>query len=49
MTCKNSVRWLYRLERNFTWQSGHPISQDLVFRDKQGSVRLIIEADGAIT
>jgi hypothetical protein len=49
MACKNSVRWLYRLERNFTWESGHAISQDLVFRDKNGTVRLIIEAGGRIT
>ena len=47
--CRNSVRWLYRLERNFTWESSHPVSDDLVFRDKKGAVRLIIEADGRIT
>lgn len=49
MMCKNSVRWLYRLERNFTWHSGHAIPEDLVFRDKSGHVRLIIEDNGHIT
>lgn len=47
--CKNSVRWLYRLERSFTWDSKHPIPEDLVFRDKTGVVRLIIEEGGRIT
>ena len=47
--CTNSVRWLYRLERNFTWESSHPIPDDLVFRDKTGEVRLIIDTDGRIT
>lgn len=47
--CKNSVRWLYRLEGNFAWESRHPVADDLVFRDKTGVVRLIIEADGTIT
>lgn len=47
--CKNSVRWLYKLERNLTWESGHPVPEDLVFRDKSGVVRLIIEQGGRIT
>lgn len=49
MWCRNSVRWLYRLEHNFTWESRYPIPEDLVFRDKTGVVRLIIEASGRIT
>ena len=47
--CKNSVRWLYRLERNFAWDSKHPIPEDLIFRDKTGVVRLVIEQGGRIT
>ena len=46
---KNSVRWVYKLERNFTWDSGQPVQEDLVFRDKTGSVRLIVEQAGRIT
>lgn len=47
--CKNSVRWLYRLERSFIWDSKHPIPEDLIFRDRTGVVRLIIEQGGRIT
>lgn len=49
MFCRDSVRWLHRLERNFTWDSNHPIPEDLIFRDKTGVVRLIMEEDGRIT
>lgn len=47
--CKNSVRWLYKLEQNFTWDSKNSIPEDLVFRDKMGKVRLIIEESGRFT
>ena len=49
MWCRNSVRWLHRLEQSFTWESNHSIPEDLVFRDKTGAVRLVIEANGRIT
>jgi hypothetical protein len=49
MLCKDGVAWLYRLERNFTWDSDHRVPQDLVFRDKDGTVRLVIETSGCIT
>lgn len=39
--CKNSVRWLYRLDRNFTWDSRHAIPEDLIFLDRTGAVRLL--------
>lgn len=47
--CKNAVPWLYKLDRNVTWDSGHPIPEDLVFLDRTGVVRLILEAGGRIT
>jgi hypothetical protein len=47
--CKNSVRWLYRLEEDFTWPSKHATGTRLLFRDKKGVVRLILEPDGRIT
>jgi hypothetical protein len=47
--CKGGVAWLYRLERNFTWDSTHRVPQDLVFRDKDGTVRVVIESSGRIT
>jgi hypothetical protein len=49
MLCTNGVSWLYRLDRNFAWDSGHPVPHDLAFRDKRGTVRLVIEASGRIT
>lgn len=49
MMCENTVRWLYRLDRSFTWHSCLTVSEDLVFHDKGGKVRLIIEAGGRLT
>jgi hypothetical protein len=49
MWCRNGVRWLYKLEQNFTWDSNQSIPEDLVFLDKSGAVRLIIEKSGRIT
>lgn len=47
--CKNSVRWLYRSDRTFSWRSGFDIREDRVFFDSSGKVRLILEAGGQIT
>lgn len=49
MKCHEGARWLYRLDENFSWDSGHPVGEDLVFRDKKGKVRLVIRASGRIT
>jgi len=49
MFCTQDVRWLYRLERSFSWDSGHPIPEDMAFRDRRGRVRLVIEHTGRIT
>lgn len=49
MFCTDSVAWLYRLERHFTWDSGQQVPRDLVFRDQDGTVRLVVEASGRIT
>ncbi len=49
MWCTHSVRWLYRLDCNFEWDSGHRVPENLVFRDKKGMVRLIIKKSGIIT
>ena len=46
---KNSADWLYRLEKNFVWDSNFPVPEDLIFKDSAGNVRLIIETDGKIT
>jgi len=49
MFCKDSVTWLYRLERNYSWDSGLHAPKDLVFRDNGGTVRLVVETSGRIT
>jgi hypothetical protein len=49
MLCKNSVRWLYRAEANFAWESGFDVREDRFFLDSTGKVRLIIESGGLIT
>jgi hypothetical protein len=47
--CKNKVSWLFKLEKNYSWESGLHFSSDYVYRDAKGKVRLIIEADGRVT
>ena len=47
--CRNSVPWLYVLEQNFVWDSGLAIAEDFAFKDKDGTVRLILEKGGRIT
>jgi hypothetical protein len=47
--CKNSVSWVYRSDANYSWESGFSVGEDHVFRDANGKVRLIIEAEGRIT
>ena len=49
MLCRKSVRWVYRLDRSYSWESGRALPEDFVFRDSQGKVRLIIEEQGTIT
>ncbi len=47
--CENSVRWLYVLDRNYSWESGLDIHEDFAFKDKTGIVRLILEGGGRLT
>ena len=49
MFCKNSVKWLYRLDRNYSWESGYNIPEDRIFLDSSGKVRLVLEKGGLIT
>ena len=49
MFCKNSVKWLYRLDKNFCWESTLNIAEDHAFKDTTGTVRLILERGGRIT
>jgi uncharacterized protein DUF1353 len=47
--CKNSEPWVYTLPDDFTWESGLPIAGDVTFKDKTGTVRLIVRRSGTIT
>jgi len=49
MFCTDGAAWLYRLERNYSWDSGFAIPADLVLRDAKGKVRLVIETTGRMT
>ncbi len=49
MLCQNAVKWLYRAERNYSWDSGLKVPNDQIFVDATGKVRLIIETNGRLT
>lgn len=49
MFCTKSVAWLYRADKNFSWDSGIPVAADQVFLDATGKVRLVIETGGRMT
>lgn len=49
MFCRNTVKWLYKLDNDFEWNCGNPIPKDLEFRDQDNEVRLVLEKDGKIT
>ncbi len=46
--CKNSVKWVYELEDDFSWNSGLSFKEDLTFLDKTGTTRLSLRKDGMI-
>ena len=48
LTCKNGVNWIFKLETDFSWQSGHPIAHDLTFVDKKGKTRMVYRQTGEI-
>lgn len=49
MLSSNTVKWLYRLDANYVWESGWIIAEDKFFLDSTGVVRLIIEKGGRVT
>jgi hypothetical protein len=48
MTCKESERWVFTLPADFRWESGLRSKRDLAFRDKSGTLRLIVRGSGQI-
>lgn len=49
MACRKAVRWMYKLQKNFSWHSPFAASHDYAFQDKKGHTRLIISSEGVIT
>lgn len=49
MACNDTVRWLYRLDDHFAWQSPFRVDHDWAFQDAGGQTRLVITTDGQIT
>lgn len=49
MFCNNSIKWLYKIEKNFSWESELDIAEDQAFKDTTGKVRLLLERGGRIT
>ena len=49
MRSRNCVRWLYRLPENYSYESGLSLEKDCIFKDRDGTVRLIVEREGRIT
>ncbi len=49
MFCIDEVKWVFCLEEDFNYNSGIPIPQKCIFRDKEGIIRLIIDRDGKLT
>lgn len=47
--CKNSKRWVFTLSDDFTWASGYVSPEDFAFRDKGGTVRLVVRRSGEVT
>ena len=47
--CQNSEKWVYELEKDFSWESGFTFADDFAFKDKTGVVRLILLRNGKIT
>jgi hypothetical protein len=49
MLCRSAVRWLYRLDHSYSWESPYPQERDWAFQDKKGHTRLLITTEGVIT
>lgn len=49
MFCIDEVKWVFRLEKDFSYKTRLRVPQKYVFRDKEGFIRLIIDKDGTLT
>ncbi len=46
--CRNSKKWVFTLPAEFRWSSGDAVPEDLVFRDKEGTPRLLVFRSGEV-
>jgi hypothetical protein len=46
--CTNAVKWLYRLESNFSWRSPFRFQTNYVFFDKEKKPRLVLLKNGEV-
>jgi Protein of unknown function (DUF1353) len=47
--CNNAVSWVFELSEDYSWLSGLTFIDDLEFKDKTGTTRLILMRNGTIT
>ncbi len=48
MPCQGAAKWLYRLDRDYAWQSPFRFARDWAFQDGEGHTRLVLTAEGVI-
>jgi hypothetical protein len=49
MACRNTVNWLYKLDKDYTYQSDYQWDHDMEFVDANGKPRMRLSRDGQIT
>jgi len=49
MFCSQPAGWVFRLQKNYSWQSPYSFDRDWAFKDWKGRTRLILGTDGVIT
>ncbi|HTS88761.1 MAG TPA: DUF1353 domain-containing protein [Gemmatimonadales bacterium] len=47
--CRDAERWVFTLPADFIWDSGLPTGRSLSFRDRTGTVRLVVHRSGVLT
>ena len=48
LTCKEGVKWVFKLEQEYIFHSNRDLLQDVRFTDNKNKVRLIIRRNGEI-
>lgn len=48
MLCNNTEKWLYKLDKDYVWQSPYMQEKDWAFKDHTGAIQLKLMRDGQI-